>query len=193
MTTFATVTILLKPSSITERFPISIVLDRGTKLPIVTGGNEIANFRRDLNLLPFTQQNVMLSTSQEIIDSTPSFFNRLEETLHRTEQFQSGQSLNEDKYPSGKDREMRPGLTGRAWTEASFLTERYKLCILKKDGRYTTGFLVLSGFRRTPNPCGSNEAKNRFSFGEVFQFCPLPAPQTSPGCRNSGQESWVVF
>jgi CopG family transcriptional regulator/antitoxin EndoAI len=61
----------------------------------------------------------------------------LEETPHRTERFQRGEWLNEDKYPSGKDREMRPELIGRSWTEPNFLTEKYKLCILKKEGRYT--------------------------------------------------------
>ena len=38
-----------------------------------------------------------------------------------------------------------------------------------------------------------SEDNNKCSFNKVFQFYPLPAPQTIPGDSNPPQKPWVVL
>jgi hypothetical protein len=68
VTTFVTIIILLKPSNMTERFPISIVLDSKTKLPFLMEESKRPFFQRDFEHLAFTQHNAKLSTNEKITD-----------------------------------------------------------------------------------------------------------------------------
>jgi hypothetical protein len=67
VTTFVTITILLKPAIISERFSISFVLDSKTKMPHVSEPADPIS-GRNFDTLAFTQNNVKLTTSQEIVN-----------------------------------------------------------------------------------------------------------------------------